>query len=199
MQKIQGASLVGEPLVCGMIRNAGRNFGRPHILPYIKILMLKNAGFITEEKAHSCYGEVIIQGEEGIHFLGGDMRPRLSFTSNVKAGFERARGYRYFDVLGDGPNSYQVLIQVNVGDRLYPVGLYRLDTINLTTVNWRGTDGVYLAHRDNFRARGSDSGLVLISEYTQSKVEGAIFFLALQNGIGMVTDNFPLVTFRHGR
>ena len=83
------------------------------------------------------------------------------------------------------------------------------------SIQLRGNNGVYLAHRDNMRARTSASGLVLISEYNTDppRVEGAIFFLGLRGaggtmlmtplglpisipgGQGFLTDYFTLATF----
>ena len=121
--------------------------------------------------------------------------------------------------MGDGPKTYQLLIQVLAqerkqgGKRKQPIGLYRLDNIGPLSIHLRGNNGVYLGHQNHFKARASASGLVLISEYTTSppRVEGAVFFLALRGagslmmtpmglplpipGAGVITDQFPLVTF----
>lgn len=96
-----------------------------------------------------------------------------------------------------------------------------MDNIGPLSIYKRGNNGVYLAHEKNDKARASASGLVLITEYTRSRVEGAIFFLALRSGMGgaelmtlfplggglpvplpvgsgLITDRFPLVTFKYG-
>ncbi len=230
VERVQASGFAREAKVCGDLRTIRDVFRLQSILlPYVKILLLKNAGFITEGKARACYGDLVLRGDRGIHFFAeGLNNPTLSFTSNVKAGYQRDGDYHYFNVLGDGPDTRQILIQVLLDRgrlrRSTPIGLYRLNSINMATVNIKGLNGVYLAHRDNMKARGSASGLVLISEYTNDpmRVEGAVFFLALQNagggtileGGGMMTtplglpipippggttDYFPLVTFQYER
>ncbi|MBI2067711.1 MAG: hypothetical protein HYT77_06845 [Deltaproteobacteria bacterium] len=213
----------GLPLVCQWMQNATDEIDNRTLIPYVKIVLLKNAGFLTEEKAAACYGNFAIRGERGIHFYKDDLRsPKISFTRNLKAGYETNQGVQYFDVLGDGPNTYQLLVQVISQDgserRKIPLGLHRLDNIGPLSINLRGNNGVYLAHSNNMKARTSFSGLVLFSDYSTDpvRVEGAIFFLTLRGAMGgppipihpllalnmlndksAITDSFPLVTFRY--
>jgi hypothetical protein len=73
--------------------------------------------------------------------------------------------------------------------------MHRLDDIGLGNLN-EANNAVYLAHDDdNLLARVSARGLVLVTEVSPSKVEGAIFMLSLQNAAGGVTDSFALSTF----
>lgn len=50
----------------------------------------------------------------------------------------------------------------------------------------------YLANTyDSFRSRVARSGLILISEMSEGRVEGALFGLELGNPLGTVTDQWP--------
>ncbi len=225
VEQIQGVrySTTQGATVCRWMREASNRIDTRVLIPYVKVLLLQNAGFLTAEKARECHGNFVVRGEKGIHLHKGDLnRPTMSFERNVKAGYQVEKGVNYFSVLGSGEKSYQILVQVlaqdGSGKRISPLGLHRLDNIGPFSIGLKGNNGVYLAHDNVMRTRASFSGLVLISDYSLDpvRVEGAIFFLTLRGATGgppvpihpllamkmlddrsAITDSFPLVTFRY--
>lgn len=55
---------------------------------------------------------------------------------------------------------------------------------------------VYGHDTSTLRARTSARGMVVVSEYDDTKLAGAVFFLSLRNAGGEVIDNYPFGTFR---
>lgn len=178
----------GEIPVCGRLRTTPNEFPVDLAVPYGKIRFLQALGLLDASQVEACAGTPRIKGPAGIH-LG----PDVSFTQEMKAGWLNQDGGRFLAVLGDAL-PYRFMLRVLAPDE-QALGMHRLDDIGLGNLN-DANNAVYLAHDDdNLLARVSARGLVLLTEVSPSKVEGAIFMLSLQNAAGGVTDSFALSTF----
>jgi len=62
----------------------------------------------------------------------------------------------------------------------------------LATLPLSPASGIYLGHDLPEKARAGASGLVLVTESSSTRAEGAIFGLVLQNGFGLAT-NCPIL------
>lgn len=185
-------------IFCSELSNATQDFPIRLALRYAKIKMLEMAGFISSAKAQQCYGNAAIRGPNGIQFIGEDGLIAGNLTEDIRAGYQTEEGYDYFSFMAKDSVQNQMLIQVLTPNRISPMGVHRLDDIGIYQVEREGYNGIYyLIEGDTWRARSSDSGIVILTEHATSptKVEGAIFFLAMQNFAQMNTDVFPLVTF----
>lgn len=186
-QRVQAPS-AAKTALCDTLRAAPEPMPDALVLPYAKLRLLTSLGFITEDALASCLGTPSFAGPEGIHL--GDT---ISFTDALQAGWLDQDGGHFLAVLGEGPNSYGLLLRVLAEDE-QPLGLHRLDSISLGNLH-DPNNAVYLKHDDPDRARASGGGLVLVTAANSSRIEGAIFFLSLQNGFGATTDTMALSTF----
>lgn len=186
-QRVQAPDTFGTPL-CAALAGAGTPFPDALVLPYAKLRLLTSLGFITEQALEDCMGTPALGGEEGIH-----LADTIHFTDALQAGWLDQDGGHFLAVLGEGPNSYGLLLRV-LAEEEQPLGLHRLDSISLGNLH-EPNNAVYLKHDDPDKARASGGGLVLVTAANATKVEGAIFFLSLQNGFGATTDTMALSTF----
>lgn len=76
-----------------------------------------------------------------------------------------------------------------------PRGVFRLDDINTAGIT-ADNNAVLFGSDDPLLARTSKRGLVLVTEYSPERLAGALFFLELRNGAGLVRSNVPFGTFR---
>jgi hypothetical protein len=77
-----------------------------------------------------------------------------------------------------------------------PLGLHRLgDIVALDGIPDRRS-GAYLANEDPLRARSSEQGMVLVTDFNSQSFRGAMFGLVLQNVVGGNTDSWPFGTFQ---
>lgn len=186
-QRVQAPDAAPTPL-CASLRDAPTPFPDELVLPYAKLSLLTALGFVTEEARDACMGTPKLGGEEGI-FLGDT----IDFTNALQAGWLDQDGGHFLAVLGEGPNTYGLLLRVLAPEE-QPLGLHRLDSISLGNLH-DPNNAVYLKNDDPDKARASGGGLVLVTAANATRVEGAIFFLSLQNGFGATTDTMALSTF----
>lgn len=184
-----GGSLVLRPPVCPASQGLQRLTVKAAI-PYAKLVLLRALGAIDQWSFDYCAGAVAIDGPSGINFEGGG-----KFTSDVHAGRRSGKGPEAIGIFGTAPSEYKILIQlIQRGPDVSPLGLYKLNSIDLNSVSMDGLSGVYLSHPNIDRARGSRGGYVLITEASVENVKGIVLGLSLQNGGGLITDRWPLGT-----
>jgi hypothetical protein len=186
-QRVQAPATGGTPL-CAALAGAGAPFPDGLVLPYAKLRLLTSLGFITEQALEDCMGTPALEGTEGIH-----LADTIHFTDSLQAGWLDQDGGHFLAVLGEGPNTYGLLLRVLAPEE-QPLGLHRLDSISLGNLH-DPNNAVYLKNDDPDKARASGGGLVLVTAANPDKIEGAIFFLSLQNGFGATTDTMALSTF----
>jgi len=121
--------------------------------------------------------------------LGGEV-----FTSDLKAGFYESGGVRYFAVLGQGVEQWQLLYEAAVPEGSSPLGAHKFGPITGFTIPFGlPENGAYLNHPDTPRA--SLIGLFVISEVSEDAVRGAVFNLGLGNAFGVPTSFDPYSPF----
>jgi hypothetical protein len=198
VQALQAPEYGGEvhPL-CERLR-ADQEMEAYKALGYAKILFLENLGFISDAALEACAAGFLPTGTDGIHLYYDDGATPVHFTGDPQAGYYDDGGTRMLAMLASG-GAYGALLQVNPYDGA-GLGLHRLDQIGLWNVAESGLDGFYLSNSENDAlARVSDSGLVVVTQVSQDKVEGIILYLNLANAFGDITDTFSWGTFRWSR
>ncbi len=186
-QRVQAPDAAMTAL-CAAIRDAKSPFPEALVLPYAKMKLLSSLGFIEPNRLEACIGDPPVEGSAGIHL--GDV---IDFEDNLQAGWLDQDGGHFLAVLGEGPNTYGFLLRVLAEDE-QPLGLHRLDSISLGNIH-SPNNAVYLKNDNPDKARASGGGLVLVTAANAARIEGAMFFLSLQNGLGQTTDAFALSTF----
>ncbi|HWO09063.1 MAG TPA: hypothetical protein VNN80_06270, partial [Polyangiaceae bacterium] len=178
----------GEIPPCARIRNAPTPFPAELAIAFAKIKFVQSLGLVPDRSIDGCVGNPSLEGPEGLHL--GDA---LSLEANLKGGWLDADGAHFLAVAADaGP--YRSLLRVKAPND-HALGMHRLASIAFPTLNMPN-NALYLSHDDYDRTRASSGGLVLVTSASPWRVEGAIFFLTLQNARGMITDEFPISTFR---
>jgi hypothetical protein len=161
-------------------------------IPYAKLTLLRSVSAITDVGFDVCVKDARIDAKAGIQFPG----PGVSFTGGLRAGLATSEGKSYFRVLASGVNTYQMLVDVGLDSKEQsPLGLHRLDDIWLATLPLSPANGIYVSHDLPEKARAGASGFVLVTEASETRAEGAIFGLVLQNGFGLATDSWSYGTF----
>jgi hypothetical protein len=175
--------------VCDLVRDAANPFPPERALPYIKIKLLEALELVSNQQALDCIGTPTIEGPPGIHLPGF-----ASLTMDLRGGFIDVEEGRFLAVLAR-QEEYQMLIRVLAPEE-QPRGVYRLDNIGYFDFD-DPRNAVLLGHdTSTLRARTSARGMVVLSEYDDTKLAGAVFFLSLRNAGGEVIDNYPFGTFR---
>lgn len=178
-----------ESPVCALVRNAADPFPPEHALPYIKIKLLESLELLSQQQVLDCIGTPALEGPPGIHFPGF-----MSLTMDLRGGYIDVEGGHFLAVLARR-EEYQMLIRVLAPEE-QPRGVYRLDNIGYFDID-DPQNAVLLGHDTNtLLARTSARGMVLISEFDDTKLAGAVFFLSLRNAGGFVVDTYPFGTFR---
>lgn len=178
------------PGICPLFAGAG-SLTPAIAIPYAKLTLLLGLGAITEEAFQSCVQGATISEESGIRFSDG-----ISFSSGLKAGKLPADVGVSYGVLGTGPNSYQLLLKIWISDpEGSALGLHRLQEVWYDGADGSALTGALLGNDDPFRARVSQTGLMLITDARPELTAGAIFGLVLQNAAGIPTDNLAFGTF----
>jgi hypothetical protein len=178
----------GESVVCGRMRTAPAPFPLDLAVPYAKVRFLEALKLLDQGQLEACAGTPGITGPAGVH-LGSDVH----FTEDLKAGWLDQDGDHFLAALGAAP-PYRFMLRVLAPDDA-ALGMHRLDDIGVGNLN-DANNAVYLAHdEDDLRARTSAGGLVLVTEASPERVEGAMFLLSLRSAAGFVTDSFAISTF----
>jgi hypothetical protein len=189
----EGAGLTN---VCAQLRSAPTlaALPKPLTIDYVKVTFLHALGVIDDPHFTACVGPLASPSFPTGITLGVNQPDDTIALTGTKAGPLDQDGAHFAAVLGDGPNGYGFLLRV-LAPTDQPLGVHRLDNINLLTVD-EPNNAVYLPNSvDDLKARASGGGLVLVTDWRPDKVQGAIFFLTLQNGFGAVTDTFPFSSF----
>lgn len=178
----------GESPICGQFKNALDNeLTEEMAMVYAKLVLLTNLEFITEEKFDQCMGGF----NPGITTPGIKLGDE-TFTSQLKYGFyESDLGLRYFAILGQGVEKWQLLYEVYTPKDRSPVGMHKLGSIILGVIT--PLNGVYLNHPETPRA--SQSGYLLITEANEDQVSGAVINLQLENALGQKTTHYAYAPF----
>jgi hypothetical protein len=161
---------------------SGGEFPEHLAVPFAKLALLRQIGAITTQQFDACVqGVQIGRTSEGIE-LGDQV-----FTSELKAGYYEGEGTRYFAILGQGVEQWQLLYEASVEEGESPLGVHKFGSISGLSLALFGipANGVYLNHPDTPRA--SDFGLLFITEASSTRVTGAVFHLTLQNAFGQNT------------
>ena len=187
----------GRSPVCDEVRSAGSPFPLTRVLPYAKIKLLEGLELLTAEQVRACVGQPAIEGPPGIHFDHSDPDLKIALTSNLNGGFITLDGTRFLGVLA-GPSSKQMLIRV-LADEAQPRGMYRLDNIGLFGINAATNAILYYDEAILGGARTSERGLVFVTEFSDDRIAGAVFFTNFRDAFGIVTRSYPLGTFRIDR
>jgi hypothetical protein len=182
------APSTATPGICPVFAGGG-TLAPKLAIPYAKLTLLLGVGAITESSFSGCVQGTVLGHQPGIDFPGA-----ISFKSQLQAGYLNEK--KSFGILGAGPNSYQILVEVELDSPGgSPLGLHRLSYIGLSNVS-SSLSGAYLSNDDPFLARASEQGLVLVTEATAERSTGAIFGLVFQNAVGINTDFLPYGSFR---
>jgi hypothetical protein len=162
-------------------------------IPYAKLVLLLGVGAISDMAFNTCVQGKTIAQQAGIQFPGS-----ISFDTQPHAGYlTEDGGGNSYGVMANGPNSYQLLLEVAVDSASSsPLGLHRLDNIWLGNIRSNGVSGAYLGNDDSLLARVGEQGLVLFTEASTQRTAGAVFGLVLENAAGLNTDSFPFGSFR---
>ncbi len=169
--------------VCGQF--AGRagqdDFPEELALAYTKLTLLRTLGVLTASQFEQCTHDI----EIGRSTPGIELRGEV-FASDLKAGFYASGGVRYFAVLGQGVDQWQLLYEAAVPEGSSPLGAHKFGLISGFSIPFGlPENGAYLNHPDTPRA--SLSGLLVISEVSEDAVAGAVFNLSLGNAFGVPT------------
>ncbi len=178
----------GQSPICRQFQNSLDNeLTAEMAMAYSKLVLLTNLEFITEEKFNECLGGF----NPGITTPGIKLGDQ-TFTTELRYGFyESDFGIRYFAILGQGVEEWQLLYEVYTPEDRSPVGMHRLGRILFGAITPR--NGVYLNHPETPRA--SQSGYLLITEANEEQVAGAVINLQLENALGQKTTHYLYAPF----
>ena len=146
---------------------------------FAKLVVLRGVGALTQSAYGGCVGGISIGASQGIRLDGIG-----TFTDQFRAGFATGDSNDpVFNVLASGADD-QLLLQLALDEpRASPLGLHRLDYVNFATIAFARSRSLYANDRTN-EALASDSGLVLVTEFSTASVGGAVFGLTLQDAFG---------------
>lgn len=173
----------GSAAVCAQFAGqAGKDDFPPELaLAYTKLKLLHTLGVLTDGQFDACTDGI----EIGRTTPGIELNEQV-FTTELKAGYYDYEGTRYFAILGQGVEQWQLLYEAAVEPGQSPIGAHKFGTISGFTIPFGLPDnGAYLNHPDTPRA--SITGLLVISEVTEDRVEGAVFNLLLGNALNIPT------------
>lgn len=185
---IEGAS---APVCAQFSGQSGQDeFPEELALPYTKLVMLQSLGVLTDAQFDDCTGGIEIgRGAPGIELTD------QVFTTELKAGFYESGGVRYFAILGQGVEQWQLLYEAAVPEGSSPIGAHRFGAISGFTIPFGlPENGAYLNHPETPRA--SLGGLFVVSEISDDAVTGAVFNLWLGNAFGLPTSFDSYSSFR---
>jgi hypothetical protein len=159
-------------------------------ISYAKMILLRGVDAISDNAFRSCVDRVYVDPPIGIDFEG------RGFDEEFEAGVHDSNGVRSLDVVGGGPGSYRLLLHVALdGPDLSPLGLHRLDVTTYYNVGQVDQNQILLDNDNIFQVRASGSGFLLVTEYSNALVAGAVFGVTLVNAVGLATDFWPFGTF----
>ncbi|MEO8181976.1 MAG: hypothetical protein ABI895_24340 [Deltaproteobacteria bacterium] len=159
-------------------------------ISYAKVILLRGVDAISDNAFQACVGSTYVDAPIGIEFDG------RTFDDDFQAGVHDRDGVRSLDVIGSGPNTYRLLLHVALdGPDASPLGLHRLDAATYYNVGQIDQNQILLGNDNVFRARAGGAGFMLVTEYSNSSVSGAVFGVTLVNAAGAATDFWPFGTF----
>jgi hypothetical protein len=192
-QIVQDPTTYGPSAFCSRLQAATAPFPLSLAIPFIKIKLMENTGFVSSGSAAGCTGGgVPIEGPNGVVLGDHD----VSFTGDRQGGYstDPESGLDFLVVLATGPNDYRISIRIYAPGRKPPLGLRRLDNLGIAQLDSR-SDGVLLASSSSNFAWTSAGGLALVNEVSASRISIAVFNLGLRNAFNIVTDLYPFSTF----
>ena len=192
-QIVQDPTTYGPSVFCSRLQAATSAFPLSLAIPFIKIKLMENTGFVSKESSLACTGSAVpIEGPNGVVLGDRD----VSFTADLKGGYstDAESGLDFLVVLASGANDYRISIRIYAPGRKPPLGLRRLDNLGIARLASQ-SDGVLLASSSSNFAWSSAGGLALVNEVTASRISIAVFNLGLRNAFNVVTDRYPFSTF----
>jgi hypothetical protein len=158
---------------------------------FAKVVLLRGVGAIAADAYDACVQGLALGSAPGIHFPGV-----RDFESGFHAGVVDNEGSPVFDILASTDGNYKMLFQLALDSaQQSPLGLHRLGSIRLYNIMGRGVSGAYVGDDNVNDALASQTGLVLVTEFSKEHAAGAVFGLILQNAFGISQNYLPYGTF----